>query len=594
VFNLQTASTYTLTPSAGSNGSITPSSVVTVNSGGSQIFTITPNSGYQVASVTVDGVSVGALSSYTFSSVTANHTINATFVLAGACPSNTICPATGDNATIQNAINSASEGQTILVPAGTWNWVAPVNLSKGVHLKGAGAGGFLGDSSTSVSIGTGDKTFTTQSGKNYQVGETITAVYKANGNAKNMTGTVKSYSGTSLVLSVNSVLGTGTYSAWAFVRPAKTIVKNDYSNNWNVGVLSLNGNANTSQYYPEVSGIYFDGGKAESCKNSTGDKCGGVHVSIGGNLSTNPVLIHDNRFSARGDMGRAMAITANRGVIYRNSFDNGICASTYAGCWPTVSQAMVMANESNTYSWTTKSTMGMDDIGGINNSYVEDNYFLGYWQSTIDFDSNSRSVARYNIFDNSAVGTHGADTSLNGLRHYEVYNNKFIFNNIGDDTYQLPWWFYNRGGTGVIADNEMPNISSQAWGDKGEMNFTVMNLRRAYAQFPCWGADTTAIERPAPRQIGYGYVTGTGGLDPKGIYRGDPEPLYIWGNIGNPSIGLSDYSDYNSDGTRAASMCQNSILDSTADYVRQGYEYKLEQKPGYTKYTYPHPITIGR
>jgi hypothetical protein len=50
-----------------------------VNSGGSQILAITPASGYSISSVVVDGASVGAVSSYTFSNVTANHTISATF-----------------------------------------------------------------------------------------------------------------------------------------------------------------------------------------------------------------------------------------------------------------------------------------------------------------------------------------------------------------------------------------------------------------------------------------------------------------------------------------------------------------------------------
>ncbi len=71
--------TYSITATAGSNGSISPSGSVPVNSGANQAFTITANTGYQVASVLVDGVSIGATASYTFSGVTANHTISATF-----------------------------------------------------------------------------------------------------------------------------------------------------------------------------------------------------------------------------------------------------------------------------------------------------------------------------------------------------------------------------------------------------------------------------------------------------------------------------------------------------------------------------------
>ena len=73
------ATTYTITATAGANGSISPSGAVSVNSGASQAFTITPATGYQVSAVLVDGTSVGAVTSYTFSNVTANHTISATF-----------------------------------------------------------------------------------------------------------------------------------------------------------------------------------------------------------------------------------------------------------------------------------------------------------------------------------------------------------------------------------------------------------------------------------------------------------------------------------------------------------------------------------
>lgn len=73
--------TYTITATAGANGSINPGTQ-TVNFGASKTFTFTPNAGYVVANVTVDGANLGALSSYTFTNVTANHTINVTFAPA--------------------------------------------------------------------------------------------------------------------------------------------------------------------------------------------------------------------------------------------------------------------------------------------------------------------------------------------------------------------------------------------------------------------------------------------------------------------------------------------------------------------------------
>jgi len=77
--NLQADVNYTITASAGAGGSINPSGSVSVPLGGNKVFTMTANAGYAIADVVVDGVSQGAVSTYTFSNVTANHTITASF-----------------------------------------------------------------------------------------------------------------------------------------------------------------------------------------------------------------------------------------------------------------------------------------------------------------------------------------------------------------------------------------------------------------------------------------------------------------------------------------------------------------------------------
>jgi Zn-dependent metalloprotease/alpha-tubulin suppressor-like RCC1 family protein len=71
--------TFTITASAGPNGTISPSNVTTVNYNGDQLYTFTPNSGYTVDAVTVDGVNRGALTSYQFTGVTSNHSIQVSF-----------------------------------------------------------------------------------------------------------------------------------------------------------------------------------------------------------------------------------------------------------------------------------------------------------------------------------------------------------------------------------------------------------------------------------------------------------------------------------------------------------------------------------
>ena len=70
--------TYTITTNAGTNGTISPTSA-TVNAGDSQTFTITPDTGYHVEDVLEDGISVGSVAEYSFSNVTSNHNISASF-----------------------------------------------------------------------------------------------------------------------------------------------------------------------------------------------------------------------------------------------------------------------------------------------------------------------------------------------------------------------------------------------------------------------------------------------------------------------------------------------------------------------------------
>ena len=77
---------YTVKATAGSHGSITPSGDVDVLHGGSQTFTIAANSGYAISNVKIDGVSIGAVKSYTFENVIGNHTIEVTFMKANGNP----------------------------------------------------------------------------------------------------------------------------------------------------------------------------------------------------------------------------------------------------------------------------------------------------------------------------------------------------------------------------------------------------------------------------------------------------------------------------------------------------------------------------
>ena len=104
-----TEDTYTITATAGNGGSITPDGANVVMSGSTVVYTITPATGYEIADVTVDNVSVGAVATYTFENVAANHTIAATF----SALQYTITATAGANGTITPAgVNTVAYGAT--------------------------------------------------------------------------------------------------------------------------------------------------------------------------------------------------------------------------------------------------------------------------------------------------------------------------------------------------------------------------------------------------------------------------------------------------------------------------------------------------
>ena len=77
---------YTIKATAGTGGSISPSGNVSVREGRDQTFTITPDKGYAVANVKIDGKSIGAVKSYTFENVSRTHTIEVIFMKANGNP----------------------------------------------------------------------------------------------------------------------------------------------------------------------------------------------------------------------------------------------------------------------------------------------------------------------------------------------------------------------------------------------------------------------------------------------------------------------------------------------------------------------------
>ena len=100
---------YTIQATAGTGGSISPSGNVSVREGKDQTFTITPDKGYAVANVKIDGKSIGAVKSYTFENVRRTHTIEVIFMKANGNPQAGVFVDVAEGSYYEEAIDWAVE-----------------------------------------------------------------------------------------------------------------------------------------------------------------------------------------------------------------------------------------------------------------------------------------------------------------------------------------------------------------------------------------------------------------------------------------------------------------------------------------------------
>ena len=133
------ATLYTITASPGTGGTIFPPGSFYVDSGSNQVFSVTPNTGYLVSDVTVDGVSVGTVTNYTFSNVKTNHTIASTFTPL------TLTVTSPQGAPIPGGITTNAYGSVI-------NAYVPSPIANGITQYVAT--GWIGSGSLSSGIGT--------------------------------------------------------------------------------------------------------------------------------------------------------------------------------------------------------------------------------------------------------------------------------------------------------------------------------------------------------------------------------------------------------------------------------------------------------
>lgn len=531
------------------------------------------------------------------------------FVLLFATPActgvlaETINATSCNNADVQNAINKAAKGDVVLIPAGTCTWTSGVTISgKGIHIVGAGAGRIIAYSSTTLSIGTGSKTLsitgtgvagTPPSPVDPSITSSETLTISELGNRQNyMVGTVTSYTAGTLVMNISSTGGTcgvgsssmspSNCARWIVSTIPSTVII--HNSNSALFTVTEDSTLNTT-----LSGFKIAHGTGTGL---------GIQFRPGGGK---PIILHDLWIEQNNNLG-SIHTAVNRGLVYNSSFDSTPFSMSYL--------AFHLQPKDET-AWANPSYFGANDTNGDKNFYAENCDFHAYLNA-IDNDDGARSVWRYSLFNNAGLGAHGADTSILGQRYFEFYNNVGVFNgyNTGK-TFDMNWWFFMRGGTYVIHDNVLPQITSTDYPHGSDINMTVMNLRRSGGPNPCWGAGTSQSEYPAPHQVGLGYVTGTG-VDGYGNhtynasswgflpneYVGDSEPAYAWNNsrtvggapVALSQIGISDYA------LGQSNSCTNPILDTSTNYIISGRDYfntASTAKPGYTSYTYPHPLELS-
>lgn len=484
------------------------------------------------------------------------------------CEAAVVPAASPSRADVGTAYDACANGDTLSIPAGSATWTTGLTIAKNIRVQGQGSGRVIARSTDTVTVGTGTKTFVllpvpASSTPAIANGQTL-RIERTGGQGGGylsstrawMQGTVTSYSGGTLVMNITSTSGSGSQKLWFISTMAVTTITHAASGD----LISITDNTSG---HVEVGGIRFLSGSASA------PIIGLYHASSG--LASK---IHDCYFEITSD-AEAIYATTNRGLVWNCSFP----------AIPYTNHRLALHRTCNGLqsSWETAPTMGTQDTTGESNFYVEDCDFHAYGVAT-DFDSNSRQVMRHCTFNNAGLGSHGADSSPWGMRHTEIYDSEFIYNGYGDgQTFPMNWWFYLRGGCLIMTDNVMPEMDSQDYGNKAEINMTIQNLQRSAGPNPCWGAGIAGVQYPCPRQVGRGYIDGTAGFDSI-TFVGELEPCYFWNNTGGYSIGISDYGG-----------AECSSPDSGAGYILAGRDYYNDgtAKPGYAKYTYPHPLRTG-
>jgi hypothetical protein len=198
------------------------------------------------------------------------------------------------------------------------------------------------------------------------------------------------------------------------------------------------------------------------------------------------------------------------------------------------------------------------------------------------------------VYNNSGgFNSHGHDSSLYGVRHYEIYQNSYTFDSTlvllypFDPTFILSystnvnWNVWMRGGTGVIYSNAFADMHSTDFGDKYPIAYSIRAIEddRIQGDRSCG-----AVSYPVPQQLGQSHNGSTSTTD----------MIWMWSNTKND---LTHWHGARFGGNGWGNPCGFTFSDffaSGRDYTFSGGDgLGSTAKPGYAAFTYPHPLLDG-